>query len=221
MCLPPPLPTSTFIPPHTHFPPHPPPHIPPSTSSTHTPHNTFQTRTHTPPSTPSHNPQMLNACRALTYMMEALPRSTVVVADAIPILIEKLQVIQCMDVAEQALSSLELLSKRHGKAILQAVSFSFYVGSLLVNCRLVYALYCFYLQYCIKCSRMLAFLLPLSSLGWSERLPSLPRLLLHSAPGESCVSTGGILVRGRSTCTCIVCFFRWGRGGGGEGSLQG
>ena len=67
---------------------------------------------------------MLNACRALTYMMEALPRSTVVVADAIPILIEKLQVIQCMDVAEQALSSLELLSKRHGKAILQAVSLS-------------------------------------------------------------------------------------------------
>jgi len=63
---------------------------------------------------------MLNACRALTYMMEALPRSTVVVAEAIPLLIEKLQVIQCMDVAEQALSSLELLSRRHGKAILQA-----------------------------------------------------------------------------------------------------
>ena len=66
--------------------------------------------------------QMLNACRSLTYMMEALPRSTAVVADAIPMLIEKLQVIQCMDVAEQALSALELLSRRHGKAILQAVS---------------------------------------------------------------------------------------------------
>ena len=84
--------------------------------------------------------------------MEALPRSTVVVADAIPILIEKLQVIQCMDVAEQALSSLELLSKRHGKAILQAVSLCFLVpsvGSFLVN----YCLVClFYLQYYIKFS---------------------------------------------------------------------
>jgi len=55
-------------------------------------------------------------------MMEALPRSSVVVANAIPVLVEKLQVIQCMDVAEQALSALEILSKRHGKAILQAVS---------------------------------------------------------------------------------------------------
>ena len=54
-------------------------------------------------------------------MMEALPRSSVVVAHAIPVLIEKLQVIQCMDVAEQALSALEILSKRHGKAMLQAV----------------------------------------------------------------------------------------------------
>ncbi len=65
---------------------------------------------------------MVNSCRALTYMMEALPRSSVVVANAIPVLIEKLQVIQCMDVAEQSLSALEILSKRHGKAILQAVS---------------------------------------------------------------------------------------------------
>lgn len=69
-------------------------------------------------------PQMVNACRALTYMMEALPRSSLVVAHAIPILVEKLQVIQCMDVAEQALSALEILSKRHGKAILNAVSSS-------------------------------------------------------------------------------------------------
>ncbi len=63
---------------------------------------------------------MLNACRALTYMMEALPRSTAVVADAIPVLVDKLQVIQCMDVAEQALSALELLSRRHGRAVLAA-----------------------------------------------------------------------------------------------------
>ncbi len=66
--------------------------------------------------------QMMNASRALTYMMEALPRSTVVVADAIPLLLEKLQIIQCMDVAEQALSALDILSKKHSKSILQAVS---------------------------------------------------------------------------------------------------
>ena len=66
--------------------------------------------------------QMVNACRALTYMMEALPRSSAVVAKTIPLLVEKLQAIQCMDVAEQSLSALELLSRRHGKDILQAVS---------------------------------------------------------------------------------------------------
>ena len=39
----------------------------------------------------------------------------------------QLQVIQCMDVAEQALTALAMLSRRHGKAILQAVSsFQFY-----------------------------------------------------------------------------------------------
>jgi E3 ubiquitin-protein ligase TRIP12 len=65
--------------------------------------------------------QMNHACRALTYMMEALPRSSVVVVDAVPCFLEKLQVIQCMDVAEQSLTALEMLSRRHGKAILQAV----------------------------------------------------------------------------------------------------
>ena len=65
---------------------------------------------------------MVQACRALSYMMDALPRSSSVVAKTIPLLVEKLQAIQCMDVAEQALSALELLSRRHGKDILQAVS---------------------------------------------------------------------------------------------------
>ncbi|CAI7994463.1 E3 ubiquitin-protein ligase TRIP12, partial [Geodia barretti] len=63
---------------------------------------------------------MVQACRALSYMMDALPRSSAVVAKTIPLLVKKLQVIQCMDVAEQALSALELLSRRHGKDILQA-----------------------------------------------------------------------------------------------------
>lgn len=65
---------------------------------------------------------MNHACRALTYMMEALPRSSAVVVDAVPAFLEKLQVIQCMDVAEQALTALDMLSRRHSKAILQAVS---------------------------------------------------------------------------------------------------
>ncbi|MBS2600103.1 hypothetical protein KFY57_28800, partial [Salmonella enterica subsp. enterica serovar Typhimurium] len=68
-----------------------------------------------------HNCDIMNhACRALTYMMEALPRSSAVVVDAIPVFLEKLQVIQCIDVAEQALTALEMLSRRHSKAILQA-----------------------------------------------------------------------------------------------------
>ncbi|KAL4220729.1 Ubiquitin-protein ligase [Mactra antiquata] len=68
-----------------------------------------------------HNFDMMNhACRALTYMMEALPRSSAVVVDAVPVFLEKLQVIQCMDVAEQALTALESLSRKHSKAILQA-----------------------------------------------------------------------------------------------------
>ena len=58
--------------------------------------------------------------RALTYMMEALPRSSTVIVDAIPTFLEKLQVIQCMDVAEQSLTALEMLSKKHNKSILHA-----------------------------------------------------------------------------------------------------
>lgn len=69
--------------------------------------------------------QMNHACRALTYMMEALPRSSAVVVDAVPVFLEKLQVIQCMDVAEQSLTALDMLSRRHSKAILQAVSKNF------------------------------------------------------------------------------------------------
>ena len=65
---------------------------------------------------------MNHACRALTYMMEALPRSSTVVVEAIPVFLDKLQVIQCMDVAEQSLTALEMLSRRHSKAILHTVS---------------------------------------------------------------------------------------------------
>ena len=68
-----------------------------------------------------HNFDIMNhAVRALTYMMESLPRSSVVVVEAIPVFLEKLQVIQCMDVAEQSLTALEMLSRRHSKNILHA-----------------------------------------------------------------------------------------------------
>lgn len=68
-----------------------------------------------------HNFDMMNhGCRAFAYMLEALPRSAGTVVEAIPALLEKLQTIQCMDVAEQSLTALEILSKRHNKAILQA-----------------------------------------------------------------------------------------------------
>ncbi|XP_055852199.1 E3 ubiquitin-protein ligase TRIP12 isoform X2 [Episyrphus balteatus] len=63
---------------------------------------------------------MNNACRALSYMLEALPRSSGTVVDAVPVFLEKLKVIQCMDVAEQSLTALEILSRRHNKVILQA-----------------------------------------------------------------------------------------------------
>ncbi len=42
------------------------------------------------------------------------------IVEAIPALLEKLQVIQCMDVAEQSLTALKMLSKKHHKSILQA-----------------------------------------------------------------------------------------------------
>ncbi|XP_054714479.1 E3 ubiquitin-protein ligase TRIP12-like [Uloborus diversus] len=63
---------------------------------------------------------MHNACRALTYLMEALPRSSSAVVEAVPAFLNKLQFIQCMDVAEQALTALEMLSKWHSKSILHA-----------------------------------------------------------------------------------------------------
>ena len=69
---------------------------------------------------------MNHACRALTYMMESLPRSTGVIAIAgIHVFLAKLQAIQCMDVAEQALTALEILSRRHSKQILGVYSLCF------------------------------------------------------------------------------------------------
>ncbi|KAF8778063.1 E3 ubiquitin-protein ligase TRIP12 like protein [Argiope bruennichi] len=72
-----------------------------------------------------YNFELMNqACRALTYLIEALPRSSSVVVEAVPVLLNKVQVIQCIDVAEQALTALKMLSKWHSKAILQAKGIS-------------------------------------------------------------------------------------------------
>jgi E3 ubiquitin-protein ligase TRIP12 len=72
-------------------------------------------------SSESENFDLMNhACRALTYMMESLPRSCGIIADGIGTFLEKLQVVQCVDVAEQALTALENLSRRHSKQILNA-----------------------------------------------------------------------------------------------------
>lgn len=68
-----------------------------------------------------HNYEMMNhACRALCYMMDSLPRSSAIIVEAVPVLLEKLQSISCMDVAEQALSALETLSTRHSRSVMQA-----------------------------------------------------------------------------------------------------
>ncbi|OUC44812.1 HECT-domain protein [Trichinella nativa] len=63
---------------------------------------------------------MTHACRALTYLMEASPRIGSALMDAVPCLLSKLQRVECIDVAEQALTALELLSRRLGKNILNA-----------------------------------------------------------------------------------------------------
>ena len=46
-----------------------------------------------------HNFDIMNhACRALTYMMEALPRSSTVVVDAVPVFLEKVVAVALVDV---------------------------------------------------------------------------------------------------------------------------
>ncbi|CAF0889005.1 unnamed protein product [Adineta steineri] len=62
----------------------------------------------------------LTACRALTYLMEALPRSAIQVVEATPIFLSKLRSITSIDTAEQSLTALEMISKRNAKQILIA-----------------------------------------------------------------------------------------------------
>ena len=89
-------------------------------------------------------------------MMEALPRSTAVIVDAIPTFLEKLQVIQCMDVAEQSLTALEMLSKKHNKAILHAKGWYMKLGTnpiltaIIIRGSRLYGLSGFLLNICSK-----------------------------------------------------------------------
>ncbi|KAK6111818.1 HECT-domain (ubiquitin-transferase) family protein [Brugia pahangi] len=63
---------------------------------------------------------MLTAARCISNMLEALPRALPVVIDTVPHLLEKLKRIECIDVAEQSLMALEVMSKRNGKNIMSA-----------------------------------------------------------------------------------------------------
>ncbi|WFD06938.1 HECT-type E3 ubiquitin transferase [Malassezia vespertilionis] len=61
------------------------------------------------------------ACRCLSYLLEALPQSGHVMVrhKAVPILVEKLQEITFIDLAEQVLETLERLSRTHAPAIVR------------------------------------------------------------------------------------------------------
>lgn len=70
---------------------------------------------------------MLTAARCITNMQEALPRALPVLAEAIPLLLQKLKRIEYIDVAEQSLIALEVMSRRNARNILTAVRFFFLI----------------------------------------------------------------------------------------------
>jgi E3 ubiquitin-protein ligase TRIP12 len=66
----------------------------------------------------------LTAVRCITNMQEALPRAMPVLAETVPTLLQKLKHIECIDIAEQTLVALEVLSRRNAKSIIHAGGFS-------------------------------------------------------------------------------------------------
>uniref|UniRef100_A0A915ES34 E3 ubiquitin-protein ligase n=1 Tax=Ditylenchus dipsaci TaxID=166011 RepID=A0A915ES34_9BILA len=72
---------------------------------------------------------MLTAARCITNMQEALPRALPIITEAIPLLLQKLKRIEYIDVAEQSLIALEVMSRRNAKNILLAVfSYCFFLA---------------------------------------------------------------------------------------------
>ena len=63
---------------------------------------------------------MLSATRCITNLQEALPRSHSVLVEAVPVLLQKLKRIEYIDVAEQSLVILEVISRRNAKHIVVA-----------------------------------------------------------------------------------------------------
>ncbi|ESO10815.1 hypothetical protein HELRODRAFT_190186, partial [Helobdella robusta] len=62
---------------------------------------------------------VLYSCRALFYFIDLSPRSLATVVEAVPALLEKLQVVEYIDIAENALQVLELISRKHEEPILK------------------------------------------------------------------------------------------------------
>ena len=70
-----------------------------------------------------HNPEiMLLSCRAITHLLEVLPKSAakVVSCGAVPLFCQRLLTIEFIDVAEQSLLALHKLSTEHPEPLLRA-----------------------------------------------------------------------------------------------------
>ena len=67
---------------------------------------------------------ILTAVRCITNMQEALPRAMPILLETVPTLLQKLKHIECIDIAEQTLIALEVLSRRNAKSILHAGGFA-------------------------------------------------------------------------------------------------
>jgi E3 ubiquitin-protein ligase TRIP12 len=78
-----------------------------------------------------HNPEvMLLACRAITHLLEVLPKSAVKVVScgAVPIFCQRLHNIEFIDVAEQSLLAMHKLSTEHPEPLLRANGLSAALG---------------------------------------------------------------------------------------------
>uniref|UniRef100_A0A0N5B744 E3 ubiquitin-protein ligase n=1 Tax=Strongyloides papillosus TaxID=174720 RepID=A0A0N5B744_STREA len=63
---------------------------------------------------------MLVASRCISNLLEVLPRTYTIVNETVPYLLQKLERIECIDVAEQCLIALEHITRRSAKLVLNA-----------------------------------------------------------------------------------------------------